>query len=590
MGAICKVRSAIINPPAIMIRSLSIFLTFLSTATSLYAQSPTNYFWHLQDINTPVDILSPERNDPLVIAIVDDGVLTSHQDLEGFWFINTAEVPGNRIDDDGNGYVDDVMGWDVSDEDADASIPAGRPDYNHGTHVAGIVARMAGQLYGERASEYIKLMPVKVLADDAIDTRLRDAYAGVRYAIDAGADVIICAWSMIQISLRESDLLQEAANKGILVVAAAGNFPAQEDRFPAAHDTVIAVASTNREGAKVLNSNYGEFIDISAPGQDIWSASIVGDRNFEAKTGTSFAAAIVGAAASFIKLQHPSFDREEVKICLKSSVDPIPSNNIQFSAKTGAGKLNLSKAIRCELLTAEIPAENLLSAPEGYLNAKGRGRNRTISWAITPDGEFSGLRFRPVFNRETRARGNLEFHTGTSIEGELAGSFSLNEVPEVVYVPGTSAYVSFTSSSRRPFNLMLEYEADTIDFSSLYCEGTVELTSEGSLGDGSVEELYSPNSNCKWLITAPAEKVIHFEFDSIDTEAGIDNIYFFDGARTNEAIMARFSGTNLPAELTTLRNQVLVWFVSDGDNQGQGWRTSYRFVDPPEPIGDSSNI
>ena len=104
---------------------------------------------------------------------------------------------------------------------------------------------------------------------------------------------------------------------------------------------------------------------------------------------------------------------------------------------------------------------------------------------------------------------------------------------------------------------------------------------EGTLADGSGSEHYSAFTDCRWLITAPEGKVIHFQFDEFDTEARTDSIYFFNGSRTlQEELMAVFTGRNIPPELTTWSNQVLVWFVTDGHNQGRGWRTEYRFQDP----------
>ena len=88
------------------------------------------------------------------------------------------------------------------------------------------------------------------------------------------------------------------------------------------------------------------------------------------------------------------------------------------------------------------------------------------------------------------------------------------------------------------------------------------------------------HSDCKWLITAPEGQVVHFSFTEFDTEARRDFLYFFNGTGTHETIMAIFSSPNIPPELTTWQNQVLVWFVTDGERQGKGWRTNVRFQDP----------
>ena len=103
---------------------------------------------------------------------------------------------------------------------------------------------------------------------------------------------------------------------------------------------------------------------------------------------------------------------------------------------------------------------------------------------------------------------------------------------------------------------------------------------KGVFEDGSGTKNYALNSDCKWLITAPAGKVIEIKFTEFDTEAKTDLVYFFNGAGTHEKIMAIFSGPNIPPELTTWKNQVLVWFVTDGKDQGSGWKAEFRFLEP----------
>jgi hypothetical protein len=129
---------------------------------------------------------------------------------------------------------------------------------------------------------------------------------------------------------------------------------------------------------------------------------------------------------------------------------------------------------------------------------------------------------------------------------------------------------------------LLGYEAVAIDFSKQYCHGTVELRVEGTLTDGSGPADYAARSDCKWHIVAPPGKRIRFHVDEFDTEAKVDLVEFFNGARTlQEQLMAIFSGPGTtPRELTTWSNEALVWFVTDGKNQAKGWQMTYRFVDP----------
>ena len=551
------------------------------SGSQTHGQSTTPGDWFLGDVRAPSGLVPETPDRPIVIAIVDDGMRITHRDLEGFIWTSPQETPDNRIDDDGNGYVDDVHGWDVSDGDGDVAAPGGRTDLFHGTHVGGIVASIARAAYGESGSRFIQIMPVKSLADDAATTYITDGYRGIEYAIQAGADIIVTSWGVGQITPEESRILQDASDNGILIVASAGNLPEEREQYPAAHDSVLAVTSTDRNGQKTANSNFGQFIDISAPGVEIRSASDVSDDSYAVRDGTSFSAAMVATAAALVKLHHPLYSLKEIEACLKSSADPVDIPAFDYSAKLGAGKLNIDAAVTCGLLADETPETNRLIHSEVFLHGQ-RADAASITWAIEPPGEFEGIRFRPVLTQDDAARGTIEFRADGSRAAAAVASYPLDALPDSIYVPGTTAYVTFTpGDGTAAFDWLLEYEAEAIDFSTLYCSGTENIGVEGTLTDGSGPENYSPRTDCRWLITAPEGQVIRFQFDELDTEARTDQIFLFNGPGTlQDQLMAIFSGSELPSELTTWSNQVLVWFVTDGQGQGQGWRAEYRFQDP----------
>jgi serine protease len=542
------------------------------------ALAATDDAWFLEAIRVPRYPAPPRIDDPIVIAIVDDGMRITHRDLRDFIWTNALETPGDRIDDDGNGYVDDVHGWDVSDRDGDVTPPESREDLYHGTHVAGIVAQIAREAYGESASRLIRIMPIKALADGSTTAHLLDAYRGIEYAIQAGADIVICAWGEGQITRRESAILQHAAEEGVLVVASGGNWPEEREQFPAAHRAVLAVTSIDRSGQISANANFGQFIDLAAPGERIRSASHLTDNAYTVLDGTSAATAMVASAAALVELRHPSYSRKEVEACLMSASEPMEPPRRDYSAKLGAGRLDAEAAVDCSLLGDGTEAANRLVHAKGFLYAEHR-RARTVSWTIEPPGEFRGLRFTPVFDRETAARGRIEFRSSAAKDAEIIANYSLDALPPTIYVPHTAAHVRFeATNSRRDFEFLMAYEAEPIDFSKLYCSGVEELSVEGTLTDGSGADDYSPRTDCRWLITAPEGKVVHFRFDELDTESRTDMIFFFNGsAALQENAMAIFSGNELPPELTTWSNQVMVWFVANETKQGKGWRAEYRF-------------
>ena len=129
-------------------------------------------------------------------------------------------------------------------------------------------------------------------------------------------------------------------------------------------------------------------------------------------------------------------------------------------------------------------------------------------------------------------------------------------------------------------NWLMEYKAEPIEFSKLYCHGEKVLRTQDIIEDGSGTNNYSFNSDCKWLIKAAKGKVIRFKFTQFDTQAGVDKLYFFNGDGTHESIMAIISGPKRPPEITSWSNQALLWFVSDGQQQAKGWKADYYFQDP----------
>jgi hypothetical protein len=537
--------------------------------------------WFLKNIHTPTKIKPVTTGETIIIAVVDDGVRITHKDLREFIWNNPKEIPRNNIDDDGNGYVDDIHGWDVADHNNNVVPPQKRLEvFYHGTHLAGIVANIARLAYGDLATDVIRIMPVKSLSDRADKTYLKDGYRGIDYAIDAGADIIICAWGVGHISPDEARILQKAHDRGILIVASAGNFPEQREQYPAAHETVLAVTALDRKNKKVERANYGAFVDLAAPGMQISSTSAVSDTGYEIREGTSQPAAMVATAGALVKLQHPSHSMADVEACLKSSAGTIDTVRPEYSAKLGAGILNIEAAVACNLFSEPTRKKNQLVNYRGYVHFTSP-QEKSATWIIKPQGIFKGLRFKTLSIEGDVGQSKINFYSNDSPDATLFESYPLSSLPGNIYIPGTTAYVTFDSDKvNEELDLLMEYSAEPINFSKLYCRGTENLDVEGTLHDGSGPNNYTMNNDCKWLITAPEGKVIHIKFTEFDTEAKTDLLYFFNGAGTHEKIMAIFSGPDIPPELTTWSNQVLIWFVTDAKMQGKGWKMEYKFQDP----------
>ncbi len=221
----------------------------------------------------------------VIVAVVDEGVNWAHADLKNNMWINTAEIPNNGIDDDHDGYVDDVRGWDFVN--GDNTVYDATDGDRHGTHVAGIIGAEGNNGIGiSGVSQHVRIMPLKFLGPDGGSDF--DGAAAIVYAVDHGATVINCSWGGSSGSGPLAQAVAYAASKGVVLVCAAGNSGTNTDApgaefFPASFDAtnVISVAATDRTGALADFSNFGSgSVDIAAPGADVTSTMPAQDSGF----------------------------------------------------------------------------------------------------------------------------------------------------------------------------------------------------------------------------------------------------------------------------------------------------------------------
>ncbi|HET6510455.1 MAG TPA: S8 family peptidase [Baekduia sp.] len=240
---------------------------------------------------------------PVTVAIVDSGADLGHPDLAPNLWTNPGEIPGNGIDDDGNGYVDDVHGYDFVDGDGTPQDANG-----HGTHVAGIVGARGGNGIGVAGVAWnVRLMIVRVL-DGAARGTTTDVARGIRYAVDNGARIVNLSLAGPSSTPDLEDAVRYAQAHGVLIVSAAGNDGADlasAPTYPAAYgeDNVIGVAATRRDGGLSSVSDYGPGADLAAPGEAILSTALGG--GYEWRTGTSMAAPEVTGALVLLAAARP---------------------------------------------------------------------------------------------------------------------------------------------------------------------------------------------------------------------------------------------------------------------------------------------
>ncbi|MCA9730819.1 S8 family serine peptidase, partial [candidate division KSB1 bacterium] len=299
------------------------------------------------------DITKGEQGD-VVIAIVDGGTDWQHPDLIDNIWTNEDEIAGNNIDDDGNGYIDDVHGWNYATNSNDPTGLSSQPtNRNHGTHTAGIAGARVNNGIGVAGMSWnCKIMPICVAGQN--DWDLSNTYQGVVYAVENGADIISCSWGKPgTASIFEQDVIDYANANGSLVVAAAGNTNSNNDYnpyYPALYNYVISVGSTTDKDDKALHSNYGWSVDVFAPGMAVYSTLHGG--NYGANDGTSMACPIVSGIAGLLKTKNPELTPSEIEEYIRQTADRVVFTDAVSNSMIAKGRINAHSVLSAEALTA----------------------------------------------------------------------------------------------------------------------------------------------------------------------------------------------------------------------------------------------
>ncbi|MEO5987860.1 MAG: S8 family serine peptidase [Candidatus Eisenbacteria bacterium] len=313
----------------------------------------------------------------VTIGIMDTGVDIGHPDLASKIWVNTAETPGNGLDDDLDGYIDDLNGWDFGDHDADPSpTPLIDPNVGidegwHGTFVAGLAAGATNNSVGIAGVAWgCRIVPLKV-SDVNGDIALSSLVEAFDYAIAHQVSVLNMSLGTSDTTARAffQPLVNEAIAAGVVVVASAGNDGTDIPSYPAACDSVLAVAATNASNQRASFSNWGWYVNIAAPGEAVWSCI---SRNYEydetsllffellwshdgvepymTNDGTSFSAPIVAGAAALVRSHFPTLTPKQVVEQL------IVQGDVRLYDNPIGPRLNIDRAL-IQALAVEPVAE-----------------------------------------------------------------------------------------------------------------------------------------------------------------------------------------------------------------------------------------
>ncbi|WP_348740317.1 S8 family serine peptidase [Tenacibaculum sp. 190524A02b] len=416
-------------------------------------------------------------NKQVIVAIEDTGFDITHPDLKGNLWINKGEIPGNGIDDDNNGYVDDIHGYNFADDTG--NIPAGK----HGTHVAGTISAetnngigVSGIAGGTGNNDGVRLMSNVIFGE-----RNKGGYAeSLIYAADNGAVISQNSWIYSVEYMPETTRLaidyfianaggKDEPMEGGTVIFAAGNEYTERIIYPAGYDPVLSVASMANSGKKAHYSSYGKWVDISAPGGDITISgttagvlSTLPDNSYGFNHGTSMACPHASGVAALVASKYAGkLSGSDLRHLLENSTDPIDDFNPDYVKKLGSGKINALKALQSGNADVNAPSDFIATEIGAY--------KATINWKSVDHTARYRIRYRKiggqwienVINNSNIKLRNLTRSTTYEIQARSESLFKVSEyspiwrfstiyigVPQnisISSITGTSAKISWES-------------------------------------------------------------------------------------------------------------------------------------------------
>ena len=316
----------------------------------------------------------------VLVGVIDTGVDRNHRDLKDNMWSNPNEIPGNGLDDDNNGYVDDVHGWDFANNDNDPF-----DDNSHGTHCAGTIGGVGNNGVGVTGVCWdVSMVGLKFLNRYGSGA-LSDAVKAISYATKINVDLTSNSWGGGGFSRSMKNAIDEAHTKGIGFIAAAGNHAGNNDKspsYPSSYTTenIISVGAHDHNGKIAYFSCYGKTsVDLFAPGVRILST--IPDNKYASFQGTSMATPHVAGAYALILAANPQWKSAQVKVALMEGVDK--ETLLETKCATG-GRLNVNEA-----LSVQPPVEDLIVLTPNKLDfgELSLNQSKSIEFTLTNEGD-----------------------------------------------------------------------------------------------------------------------------------------------------------------------------------------------------------
>jgi subtilisin family serine protease len=450
-----------------------------------------------------VNILAPAAWDVVrgapgvLVAVLDSGVDFTHPDLAGNCWVNPREIDSNKADDDRDGFVDDLRGWDFVNKDNVPYDPQG-----HGTHVAGVIGATGNNGMGVVGVCWnVKVLPVKVLDDKGFGP-ISAVIAGLNYAVARGARVANASWGTTNYSKALYDAIASARTYGTLVVAAAGNGGSDAigdnndvlPYYPASYnlDNMIAVAAIDNTGKKTVFSNYGvNSVDLGAPGKGIYST--YPNNSYMSADGTSTAAPHVAGTAALVWAAHPEWNQPADYLKVREQILVTARSISSLSNKTvTGGTLDAGSAVTRALYP--------LATPTGLVGTVS-SNSVALVWADTGT-EWQYNLERSVDGGSSWAsvaslRLNTQEYTDTGLQAAKAYQYRLQGANSWG-VSSYSAVLTVTTTGGPP---KMHVESLTVTLSTTGNKTTGKATVE--IENGSDVGVGSATVSGTWTITKP---------------------------------------------------------------------------------------
>lgn len=408
---------------SVSFRKIGIIAVFATAAILLHpsffvsAKIPNDPMYSLQEpfynkINVSAAWDYATGTGSVIVAVIDTGADIWHEDLaENIWK-NTKEIPDNGVDDDGNGYADDTHGWNFVENNNDVGISVinAKDDsgaVNHGTILAGLIGAAGNNNFlGTGLNWRVKIMPLRAI-DSSGNGSLNTVAKAIDYAVKNGVDIISISFTGSATNFNLQESLRRARQKGVLVVAAAGNsrndgtgnenltknkqYPICSD-YGESENWILGVTSVDLNDRLSNFADYGNCVDISAPGEYIYSTQRYApkygyDKNFDGIWfGSSFSAPLVAGTAALIKSARPEWGAKELAANLLASADDVDGSNPGYVGQMGYGRLNVGRAIKLATESKPEVSASTLEMPSVF-DAKLIKKSKKYFVRIISDGK-----------------------------------------------------------------------------------------------------------------------------------------------------------------------------------------------------------